>query len=96
MKEPIKFNGKQVADVIHTSTMFTPTFKMRIEFLFCRRVHLTEEIGCEKEPGATSAISTVHITSLIDAVKNYWRDKRGYGQMVAPNNDQPCDLQSPE
>lgn len=91
--KPITFKVKEVADVIHTSTMFTPSFKMRLQFLFCRRIHLTEEIGCEKEPGRTSAISTMHITSLIDSVKNYFRDKRGYGQMVAPETSRSCDSQ---
>lgn len=83
--KPITFKGEEVADVIHTSTMFTPTLKMRLQFLFCRKIHLTEEIGCEKEPGRTSAISTVHITSLIDVVRNYWRTKKGYNHMAAPD-----------
>lgn len=86
MKTEIKFNGKEVADVIHTSTMITPPLAMRLQFLFCRRVHFTEEIGCEKEPGATSAVSTLHITSLVDVVRNYFRAKKGYNQMVAPDN----------
>lgn len=82
----IKFKGKEVTDVVHTSIRFVPSIKMRLSFLICRRVFIEQEIGCEKEPGDTDAITHVHTISLLDAVRSYWRAKNGYGQMVAPDN----------
>ena len=74
--EPIIFEGDEYADVFHATTKIVPSFKMRLEFLFCMRTTI-ESVSYTKEiMPAEKTITNIHIYTVIDKIKSLFKKKQ--------------------
>lgn len=89
--DKITYNGEEYKDCLHVTTTYSPSFLMRLEFLFCVSTTVEHKVYAKDIVPQTKAELTVHVRSLIDKIKYYFSRNRGKGEMVSPQSESPCD-----
>lgn len=90
MQKPIIYDGQEFKDRLSVTTNFKPSLKMRLVMLFCSKMSIEHEVYTKEIMPDHKAIGHVHVMSIFDSLRGWWWNKKGYGQMVAPNDDQSC------
>lgn len=81
MNNKIIYEGQEYKDKFMTTTNYSPSLWMRIEFLFCANTIFETETYCKEIMPAERTITTFHIIPVWKRIRNWYQGKRGYGQM---------------
>lgn len=79
--DPIIYNGEEFKDKFIARTYFTPSLKMRIEFLFCANTTVEHEVFTKEIMPPEKTICHVHIRSVWDQLVGWYRNKKGMGMI---------------
>lgn len=64
MNDKIMYNGEEFADHFVATTKFTPSLKMRLEFLFCSSTNVIHESYTKEVMPLERSLCTVQIIGI--------------------------------